>query len=106
MKEKGLRHIGDIVDGILARVGTGGALELARLVEDWSGVAGPAWTAARPVRLRDGELLVEVDNGAAASLLRFQVPDLLRDLDAGLGEGVVDSVVLRVARRGGPRTAG
>ena len=103
MSEKGLRQIAGILDGILARVGTGGASQLARLVEDWSGVAGPAWAAARPVRLREGELLVEVENGAAASLLRFQVPDLLRDLEAGLGAGVVDSVVLRVARRGGPR---
>jgi hypothetical protein len=102
----GLKQVGGIIDAILARVGTGRAPELVRLIEDWDQLAGDGWAGlSRPVRLKEGELLVEVDGGTQASLLRYRVPDLLRSLETNLGMGVVESVVLRVARPGRPPAA-
>jgi hypothetical protein len=92
--------IADLLDAFLARVGGGRAPELTRLARDWDEHAGSPWAGrSRPVRLENAELVVEVQDGASASLLRFQVPALIARLDGALGHGVVASVRLRVAGR-------
>lgn len=96
--------ISDLLDAFLARVGGGRAPELTRLTASWDDLAGPPWAGrSRPARFEQSELLVEVPDGATASLLRFKVPDLIARLDGALGHGVVGSVRLRVARGRGRR---
>jgi hypothetical protein len=48
--------------------------------------------------LRNGTLVVEVADGGAASLLRFQLPSLRRRLNRRFGDGTVADVTLRVRR--------
>jgi len=101
MKKKELEPVSNLLDAVLARVGVGRAPDLARLVNDWPELAGHPWDdGTRPTRLSDGDLVVEVPNGAVASLLRYQIPGLIERLQEALGSGVVTSVSLRVARPG------
>lgn len=98
-----MRQVGDVLDGVLSRIGNTERGGILRVLGVWAEVAGPAWEErARPVRLVRGELVVEVDDGLAASRLRFEAAALRRRLDEALGGGVVTSVQLRTARRRGP----
>jgi predicted nucleic acid-binding Zn ribbon protein len=72
---------------------------VAQLVSRWDQLAGPSWSGTAPVQLRDGMLVVEVADGAAASRLRYQIRELLGALERGLGERVVSQVAIRVSRR-------
>lgn len=101
MTKRELEPVSNLLDAVLARVGAGRAPDLARLTNDWPQLAGHPWNdGTRPTRLSDGDLVVEVPDGTAASLLRYQIPALIDRLQGALGSGVVTSVTLRVARRG------
>ncbi len=92
-----LQRIGDDLEAVLRRLGLPAPGALDRLLNDWPGLAGGVWAErAVPVGLREGELLVDVADGTTASLLRYQVSDLLERLEQGLGARLVDSVRLRV----------
>lgn len=92
-----LQRIGDGLEAVLRRLGLPSPGALDRLLNDWAELAGGPWAErAIPVGLRDGELLVEVADGATASLLKYQVSDLLDRLERGLGGRLVTAVRLRV----------
>lgn len=92
-----LQRIGDDLEGVLRRLGLPAPGALERLVDDWDRVAGEPWAGrASPVNLHRGELVVEVADGATASLLKYQVNDLLERLEQGLGARLVETVRLRV----------
>ena len=97
-----LRRIGDGLEAFLTQLGMARPGASTRLMSEWADLAGEPWADwARPLVLRDGELVVEVRDGTAASLLRFRVGELTTRLDGALGAGLVRSVVIRVARRRG-----
>ena len=48
--------------------------------------------------IREGTLVVEVPNGARASLLRFESDALRARIEARFGAGFVSGIQLRVAR--------
>jgi hypothetical protein len=94
-----LEPMQDAIGAILQRLGVTEPKNINRLLDDWAEVAGPPWDRkAVPVGLRHRELVVEVADGATATILRYQVGDLLKRLDGELGEGVVDTVRIRVGR--------
>jgi predicted nucleic acid-binding Zn ribbon protein len=65
----------------------------------WEDAVGPQVAAhARPVKLAEGRLLVEVDEPGWATQLRFLEVDLLARIAACAGPGV-DAIDLRVKRR-------
>jgi predicted nucleic acid-binding Zn ribbon protein len=95
-----LERVGDGLEAVLRRLGMPAPLHLGRLVEEWAVLAGEPWASrATPVGLRDGELVVEVGHGTDATLLKYQVGDLLERLQRGLGAPLVQAVRIRV---GGP----
>ena len=95
-----LEPIGRDVDAMLARLGMPAAVKLSALVADWDVVAGEPFAGmAEPVGLKDGELVVEVVDGAAASLLRYRVGPLLDRLREHFGEQAIDRVRIRVRNR-------
>ncbi len=97
-----MRQVDEVLDGVISRIGRTKSGAILRVLEVWAEVAGPDWEErARPARLERGVLVVEVDDGLTASRLRFEVAALQRRLDEALGGGVVTSVQLRTARRGG-----
>lgn len=65
----------------------------------WEDAVGPGVAAhAKPIRLADGVLVVEVDEPGWATQLRFLEADLLQRIAAVAGPGVT-SLELRVRRR-------
>lgn len=95
-----LERIGDGLDEVLRRLGLPGTDVMGRLAEEWETLAGEPWAAwARPAGLHQGELTVEVEDGTAASLLRYRVPELLDRLEEGLGARQVESVRIRLGSR-------
>ena len=94
-----LEPMQDAIGAILERLGVSEPTTVSTVMDDWCEIVGPPWDAkAVPVGLRNRELLVEVVDGATASLLRYQVGDLLRRLDESVGAGTVETVRIRVAR--------
>jgi len=66
----------------------------------WEEAVGEVVAAhARPVALDRGQLVVEVDDPAWATQLRFLERTVMGRLDELVGPGVVTQVVVRVRRR-------
>jgi predicted nucleic acid-binding Zn ribbon protein len=94
------QRIGSSLDKVAKRLGTTSATALHGLFERWDELVGPGIAAhAKPVSLRGGQLLVEVDSNAWATQLRFMTTDLVERCCAQLGAGAVKQIELRVARR-------
>ncbi len=99
-KPRDLEPIGNDVDALLVRLGMPASLNVMELIDDWEKVAGEAFAGrSQPVGLKDGELVIEVENGAIASLLRYRVGPLLDSLREHFGEGAIDSIRIRVENR-------
>ena len=102
MKRREIQQVSSILDAVLAKYGVARAPDMARVIEDWRELAGESWgERTTPMRLTDGDLLVEVPDGTSAAVLRYQIPALIEGLTDALGAGVVTSVSLRVARPAG-----
>lgn len=93
-----LERIGEGLDEVLRRLGLPATDVMDRLVSDWAALAGEPWASrARPAGLHRGELTVEVADGTAASLLRYQSAGLVDHLAEGLGARLVESVRIRLS---------
>ena len=94
-----LEPISRDVEELLEKLGMPAALDLATLADDWDRVAGdPFAGVSRPVGFADGDLVVEVVDGAAATLLKYRLGSLLDRLSEGFGEDAVRRIRIRVAR--------
>ena len=88
-----LEKVGGFLDQVLRRLGLPDPLDLNRLVEEWADLAGEPWgTRSQPAGLANGELVVEVDDGSIATLLRYQQKTLIDRLESRLGAPLVTSV--------------
>lgn len=94
------KPLSDGIEAFLARFGLPAPDVSARLFAEWPSLGSPWAEGARPVVLRDGELIVEATVPAMVSILRYAVGDLHRALDERLGQGVVTSVTVRPPGRG------
>lgn len=96
---RGLEPVRGFLDEVLQRFGMPGSADLDTLVGRWEELAGEPWgSRSRPAGLRSGELVVEVDDGSVATLLKYRSAALLDALEEGLGARIVTSVKIRVAR--------
>lgn len=96
-ESRGLQPIGGSVDAFLKRIGMPAAVDLGTVVETWSEVAGePFATSSRPVGLRHGELVVGVESGPSASLLKYRIGELLDRLQTHFGSEMITAVRIRV----------
>ena len=93
------------ISGALARVvgglsGPGGDRDIVAVLGCWDAVVGEhVATHARPRRLRDGVLVVEVDEPGWATQLRYLRSTMTAEINEHLGDDAVDSIEVRVARR-------
>jgi predicted nucleic acid-binding Zn ribbon protein len=91
--------IDELLDELLQALGVARPVDVAQLVENWAELAGEPWgERSRPVLLRNGELVVEVADGTAATLLKYRQSDLVERLGAKLGRGLVNTVRVRITR--------
>jgi predicted nucleic acid-binding Zn ribbon protein len=93
------QEISEILGKVIESAAVGVDVRQAELIGRWSELVPPDWVPAAPVGVRDEVLLVEVRDGATASVLRYQVDPLLRAIIDEFGSGLVRSVRVTVARR-------
>ncbi|HLE38090.1 MAG TPA: DUF721 domain-containing protein [Acidimicrobiia bacterium] len=92
-----LRPIGAGLERLLRDMGMPRAFDVARLADEWPEAAGePFASLSRPASYRGGELVLEVADGASASLLKFRIGDLIERLTERYGPGAVTTVRIRV----------
>src|SRR6478672_1286472 len=81
----------------IASAGAGADLKKATLFAKWEKIVGPEVADhCSPVTLVDGELLVEAESTAWATQIRVLAPQLLRKINAEVG----DRTVIRIRARG------
>jgi predicted nucleic acid-binding Zn ribbon protein len=93
-----LRHS---LDQLARSLGNPGARAAGKAFAQWERLVGPSLAAhARPVAVTAGRLVVEVDNPAWATQVRWLAPQLLARLAEAAGEEVAEGVDVRVASHG------
>ena len=98
--DPGPRPVGASLDRLTASLGVPPPAVLARLFASWPALVGDAVAAhATPRSLRQGTLVVAVDDPAWATQLRWLEADLLARFADVVGEGVVTG--MRIRARGG-----
>ena len=93
------KEISELLGSIIEKAAVGIDVRQADLIGDWETFAPPDWvTFGTPVGVRDLSLLVEVSDGSAATLLKYQISDLLVAIEERFGGGLVTGVRVKVAR--------
>jgi len=81
----------------VSSAGTGADLKKATLFASWAKIVGPEVADhCSPVSLNEGELVVEAESTAWATQIRMLAPQLLRRINAEVG----DRTVIRIRARG------
>jgi predicted nucleic acid-binding Zn ribbon protein len=92
--------LGESLDRLVRGLGAPSAATVGGLFERWAEVVGDRVADhARPVSLRDGILVVAVDDPAWAPQLRFLEPEILARVREVLGEDDVTSLQVRAGGR-------
>jgi len=102
------RSVADSLRRVARTLGAPEPDVLKVLYSGWSDAVGETVAAhARPVSLRDGVLVVQVEESAWATQLRFLEADILGRLEQSAGMSVAERIEVRVrpvpGRRGGRR---
>lgn len=93
------KEISELLGSIIEKAAVGIDVRQSDLIGDWEAFAPQDWvTFGRPVGVRDLSLLVEVADGSAATLLKYQIPDLLSAIEERFGSGLVTGVRVKVSR--------
>ncbi len=96
-KPKQPTEISEVLGTIIEKAAVGIDVRHGQLVSDWESFAPHDWvTFGRPVGVRDQALLVEVSDGSAATVLRYQISDLLTAIEELYGPGIVTAVKVRI----------
>ena len=91
--------LGPSLDRVAKRLGAPTAKALSGLFVRWEQMVGAGIAAhAKPVSLRRGVLVVDVDSNAWATQLRYMTSELVAKCCEELGDGAVKQIEVRVAR--------
>ena len=94
----GLGPVDEVLASLIERHGGPAGLAGARVLEEWEDVAGAEWQGrARPLSVKDGVLVVEVESAAEATLLRYDEGAIRARIQARHGAGIVRSIRVKVA---------
>jgi predicted nucleic acid-binding Zn ribbon protein len=100
------RRVGESLEGTARRLGAPGVGVLGAIFAHWDELVGPEVAAhTRPRTFRDGVLVVEVDEPAWATQLRYLSADVLVRVRQAAGPGGVRELQIRVAADGGPQSS-
>lgn len=92
-------EISNVLGSIIERASGSIDIRQGELMEQWADVVPGDWkSVARPIGIREESLLVEVENGTAGSLLKYQTQQLVDAITKEFGSGLVSSVRLRISR--------
>ncbi len=102
----GFRRAGDVIDRTLKRLGLSDGVREHRAFEIWEATVGAQVAAhARPVRISNRVLRVEVDHNTWLQQLHFMKALILSRLNDRLGEGTLIDIDLRLGRAKPPESA-
>ena len=91
------KPIGASLDRVLGFLKAPAARTVKTVFTEWPALAGPQLAGhAQPIALRDGELVVEVDDPAWVSQLRWLEPELRERLEALPGGPKIDRIRFRL----------
>jgi predicted nucleic acid-binding Zn ribbon protein len=91
--------VGEALDRVSRSLGLPSATATARLVQAWPDVVGEAVAAhTTPRWLKDGALVLAVDDPVWAAQLRWLEADLLARVTEVTGPGVVERITFQVRR--------
>jgi len=94
------RPVGESLDRVASSLGVDRAATLAGVFASWEEMVGASVAQhTRPRSLREGTLVVTVDEPAWATQLRWLEADLLARLAEALGPGQVERIEVRVDQR-------
>jgi len=92
-------EISDVLGKVIEKASVNIDVRQGDLIERWTEVVPGDWAeVATPIGVRDRTLLVEVENGTAASLLKYQIERLIEAVSKVYGDDLVTAVKLRVSR--------
>jgi predicted nucleic acid-binding Zn ribbon protein len=92
------RRVGDSLDRVANHLGAPSSAAVEAIFSRWTELVGDSVAAhARPRSLREGVLVVAVEDPAWATQLRFLESDLLRRLTDAVGDGRLTRIEVRVA---------
>ncbi len=99
-KRSGQTTLGDELGRYLRRVDRSGGLARARVAEVWADAVGPEIARhTSGLRMREGELVVDVDSPVWATELSALSTQLARSLNEQLGQELVRSMRFSVSKR-------
>jgi Dna[CI] antecedent, DciA len=94
-----LSSIGELIDGVIAGIGGGAMTPMLAIRKVWHEVAGEHWAEqARPVQCDGTSVVVEVKDGAAASMFRYETRRIGKALGEAVGSRKPLMIRVRVAR--------
>ena len=95
-------EISSLLASVIEKAAVGVDVRHSQLIGDWESVAPTDWASlGTPIGVKKGTLLVEVANGSAASILKYQIHDLRTVIAERFGPELVTAVRIKVAT--GPR---
>lgn len=93
------KEISDVLGSVIESASVNIDVRQGELIERWREVATGDWRdVAKPVGIREQTLLVEVRNGTAGSLLKYQTQQLIDAIAHEFGADLVTSVRLQIPR--------
>jgi predicted nucleic acid-binding Zn ribbon protein len=92
------KRVGESLDRVTGSLGVSRSTTLQIVFSRWEELVGEVVAAhATPAALREGSLVVRVDDPAWATQLRWFQGDLLARLETAVGPGEVTAIEIRVA---------
>ncbi|MHB1089971.1 MAG: DciA family protein [Ilumatobacteraceae bacterium] len=94
-------HLAEELDALLRRLGSESTAVISGVFSNWQELVGDTVAQhASPIKLESGRLLVEVDEPAWATQMRFLESEIIRKLSVSTGNTIngIDVRVKRVPR--------
>jgi predicted nucleic acid-binding Zn ribbon protein len=92
------KRVGESLDRVTKRIGAPTSSVLAAVFSRWEAVVGSEVAAhAKPSSLRDGVLVIVVDQPAWATQLKYLSADLLSRIEAATGRSEVSRIHIKVS---------
>lgn len=92
-------EISNVLGSIIERASGSIDIRQGELIERWTSVVPGDWAdVAIPIGVREQTLLVEVQNGTAGSLLKYQTHQLIDAISDEFGSDLVTAVRLQISR--------
>lgn len=98
-ERKSPTEISEVLGTLIERAAGKIDVRQGEMIRSWSEFAPGDWPdQSVPIGIRDKTLLVEVANGTAGTLLKYQTEQLLYAIKGVFGDDLVTSIRLRVSR--------